>query len=50
MLKVPKVLIELAVDVVIILVSAVKDILEKKKERKHHGTKGCRRSSRGFRG
>ena len=50
MLKVPKFVIELAVDVVIILVSAVKDILEKKKERNNHGTKGCRRGSRGFRG
>lgn len=48
MARIPKVLIELAVDVVIIIISTVKDILEKKKERNNHGTKGCRRGSRGF--
>ena len=35
MARIPKVLIELAVDIVLIVISTVKDILEKKKERKH---------------
>jgi hypothetical protein len=45
MARIPKVLIELAVDIVIILISTVKDVLEKKKERKH-GTSGKRSTRR----
>ena len=49
MLKVPKVLIEIAVEITLIIISQVKDILETKKKRNNHGTKGCRRGSRSFR-